>query len=81
MVVLKFYGGRESRTPDLQIANLSLYQLSYTPVGAPNIDFGNFFGKQMVAPLGKVVEKYSNVHYILCGITRRDNCANFEVFI
>ena len=32
-----FYGGRESRTPDLQIANLSLYQLSYTPVGVQNI--------------------------------------------
>lgn len=43
-----FYGGRESRTPDLQIANLPLYQLSYTPVDGWNIDFGLWFGNRLL---------------------------------
>ena len=30
-LVLLFYGDSGSRTHDLQIANLSLYQLSYIP--------------------------------------------------
>ena len=28
-------GGKETRTPDIKLAKLALYQLSYTPVGRP----------------------------------------------
>ena|GEM_PF-2733253 len=30
-VTLKFGGGTGTRTPDIQLAKLALYQLSYTP--------------------------------------------------
>ena len=29
----KVYGGKGIQTPDIQLAKLALYQLSYTPVG------------------------------------------------
>ena len=31
-------GGKETRTPDIQLAKLALYQLSYTPSGARRHD-------------------------------------------
>lgn len=40
------YGDKESRTPDLRIANASLYQLSYIPkIRPPNIFYVLFIGK------------------------------------
>lgn len=41
-----FSGDKESRTPDLRIANASLYQLSYIPkIRPPNIFYVLFIGK------------------------------------
>lgn len=39
--VLLFYGDSGSRTHDLQIANLSLYQLSYIPRFGGNIELAS----------------------------------------
>ena len=30
-LITRTYGGKETRTPDIKLAKLALYQLSYTP--------------------------------------------------
>jgi hypothetical protein len=67
-------GGKGIRTPDIQLAKLALYQLSYAPGGGiPNVEFRNPNARNKM-PDSKAVR-----HFRVSNQTKTELCATVSI--